>query len=179
MRAVTATAILLLVPALAAGGEIYRSTDEQGNTLFTDEPPSDDASPVTLDPLTTVPANEAPPQFRDPNEPEADESQQVAGYAEIEVSYPPADQAVRHNGGMVPFRVGLQPEGKSLEQGHRIEILLDGDVRGSGASQQISVSPVDRGTHTVVARVVDASGKPLVASSPIDFHLLRASLGND
>lgn len=179
MRAVSAIAILFLVPALAAAEEIYRSTDDQGNPLFTDEPPSEDASPVPLDPLTTVPADEAPPQFQSSDASESEESEQVAGYGGIQVSYPPADQAVRHNGGMVPFRVALQPDGKSLAQGHRIEIMIDGEVRGSGASEQISVSPVDRGTHTVVARVVDDSGTPLVASSPIDFHLLRASLGNE
>ncbi|MEX0607363.1 MAG: DUF4124 domain-containing protein [Halofilum sp. (in: g-proteobacteria)] len=179
MRAGYAITILLLFPALTAGEEIYRSTDDQGNPLFTDQAPSDSADPVTLEPLTTVAPDEAPPQFQAPAEEESDESEQVGGYSGIEVAYPPAGQAVRHNGGMVPFRVALQPDGKSLDQGHRIEILLDGDVRGAGANEQISVSPVDRGTHTVVARVVDASGTPLVASSPIDFHLLRASLGNN
>ncbi len=179
MRAGYAIAILLFFPALTAGEEIYRSTDDQGNPLFTDEPPSDNADPVKLKPLTTVPPDEAPPQFQSSAEEDTEETEQQAGYSGIEVAYSPAGQAVRHNGGMVPFRVALQPDGKSLDQGHRIEILLDGDVRGAGANEQISVSPVDRGTHTVVARVVDASGTPLVASSPVDFHLLRASLGNN
>lgn len=179
MRAVLAIAIFVLVPALAAGEDIYRSTDDQGNPLFTDEPPSSRAEPVELKPLTTVRPDETPTAIAGP-EPESERASadDAAGYQGIEVTYPPADEAVRHNGGMVPFRIALKPEGKSLEEGHRVVILLDGEVRGSGANTQISVSPVHRGSHTVSARVVDSSGSPVVASSPIDFHLLRASALN-
>lgn len=178
MRTVAILAALLLLPAWAAAEQIYRSTDEQGNPVFTDEPPSEGAEPIPLNPLTTVPAGEAPPGLDDPEQESAGNSTQDQPYRDIAVSYPPAGQAVRHNGGMVPFRVQIEPEGKRLGEGHRVEILLNGEVRGSGASTQVSVSPVNRGSHTVVARIVDAQGTPLIASPPTDFHLLRASIGN-
>jgi hypothetical protein len=165
----------LLLPMLAAAEQIYRSTDEQGNPVFTDEP-TEGAEPVPLDPLTTVPAGEAPEEL-DESAPDNGQSEsQPETYQGIEITYPPSGQAVRHNGGMVPFRVELK--GRKLAEGHRVEILLDGEVRGSGSSTQVSVSPVNRGSHTVVARIVDAQGSPLIASSPVDFHLLRASVGN-
>ena len=176
MRAVLATAALVLVPALAPGGEIYRSTDDQGNPLFTDEPPAQGGKPVELEPLTTVPADDPPSGFARPGDSQAKAA--PAAYDGLEVVYPPAGQAVRHNGGMVPFRVALQPKGKALAQGHRVEIVLDGEVRGSGPNTQVSVSPIERGSHTARARIVNASGTPVVASTPIDFHLLRASVGN-
>lgn len=178
MRTVAILAALLLLPMLAAAEQIYRSTDEQGNPVFTDEPPSDEAEPVPLEPLTTVPAGEAPPELDEPEQGSAQNSTQDGSYQDIEITYPPAGQAVRHNGGMVPFRVTLKPEGKKLAEGHRVEIMLDGEVRGSGANTQVSVSPVSRGSHTVVARIIDGTGSPVIASPPVDFHLLRASVGN-
>lgn len=174
---------LILLPAAAGAETIYRSTDEAGNPLFTDEPTSDDAEPVELDPLTTVPATEPDPgQAAEQGSGDSGTSAQSGDgppYAGIAVTYPPGDQAVRHNGGLVPFRVALRPEGTSLRDGHQVEIVLDGEVRGSGASLQVSVSAVDRGPHTVRARVVDGSGAPIVTSAPVDFMLLRAALGNE
>lgn len=174
--------LLALVPAAVAADEIYRSTDEQGNPLFTDDPPSDDAEPVELDPITTVPATEAESaeQATQSQDEQPDGSGRSApAYRSIAVTYPPAGQAVRHNGGLVPFRVELKPDGAKLAEGHRVEIVLDGEMRGSGASLQVSVSAVSRGPHTVRARVVDASGAAIVTSEPLDFVLLRVSLGND
>jgi hypothetical protein len=175
--------LLVLLPALAGAEEIYRTTDDQGNPLFTDDPPSDDAEPVKLDPITTVPAAE-PDQAPDPaSSGGAQETTDQAGpepeYEGIVVEYPPADQAVRHNGGLVPVRVALRPEGARLAEGHQVEVLLDGEVRGRGASLQVSVSAVARGPHTVRARVIDAQGRPVVSSAPVDFMLLRVALGNE
>ncbi len=181
MRTVAILAALLLLPAWATAEQIYRSTDEQGNPVFTDEPPSEEAEPVPLDPLTTVPPGESPPGIDEPqqgNQADGDGNSQDRNYQDLAITYPPADQAVRHNGGMVPFRVEIKPEGKQLAEGHRVEIMLNGEVQGSGSSTQVSVSPVSRGSHTVVARIVDAQGTPLIASPPVDFHLLRASVGN-
>ncbi|MDZ7748288.1 MAG: DUF4124 domain-containing protein [Halofilum sp. (in: g-proteobacteria)] len=176
--------LLLLLPATAAAEKIYRSTDDEGNPLFTDDPPSDDAEPVKLDPLATVPATETDPdpaarQQQDGQPDSAARPDDAPPYGGIAVTYPPADQAVRHNGGIVPFRVALAPAEAALRPGHEVQILLDGEVRGSGSKLQVSVSPVDRGPHTVRARVVDASGRAIVTSEPVDFVLLRAALGND
>lgn len=175
--------LLLLLPATVAAERIYRSTDDEGNPLFTDDPPSDDAEPVELDPLTTVPATETGSDARtgqpDGAPEDAAPPDDAPPYRGIAVTYPPADQAVRHNGGIVPFRVALEPAEAALRPGHEVQILLDGELRGSGSKLQVSVSPVNRGPHTVRARVVDGSGQAIVTSEPVDFVLLRASLGND
>ena len=40
---------LLLPLTVAAQQQIYKTTDEQGNTVFTDAPPTDEAKPVQLE----------------------------------------------------------------------------------------------------------------------------------
>ena len=183
MRTLIRILVLALLPLAAGAEEIYRSTDEDGNPLFTDEPPSDDAEPVELDPLTTVPGpdtgNGGIEEAQGGEGADGSAGQQGPVYRALTVTYPPADQAVRHNGGLVPVRVALEPEGTGLREGHQVEVMLDGEVRGRGASLQVTLSAVSRGPHTVRARVVDASGRPVISSPPVDFMLLRAALGNE
>lgn len=177
MRLPPIVLVLLLLPLTAVAAEdgkkIYRSVDEDGNVTYSDRPPSDDAEPVELDPLTTVPAA-ATDRRRD--EDGEDEEPAHPGYQGLEIVYPTADEAIRHNGGQVPFRLELRPEGVELDEQHRVEILLDGSVRGSDNALTITVGPVDRGPHEVSARVVDAGGNVLAQSQSVNFFLLRHSV---
>ena len=50
-------------------------------------------------------------------------------------------------------------------------------ARGSQTSQ--SLSNVDRGTHTVSARVVDSNGTTLIDAAPVVFHMQRVSVSNN
>jgi hypothetical protein len=171
---------LVLATVAAAGDEIYRTTDDDGNVVYTNEPPHEDAEPVDLEPLTTVPpGEEIPDAGRDDAGQDERSAEQGSAprYRSLDVVYPPRDQTVRHNGGLVPFRVKIMPEGTELAEGHKVQIVLDGEVRGSGRSQQISVSAVSRGSHEVVARIVDSNGAAITNSGPSEFYLLRKTLG--
>jgi len=183
MRQLISLLLVLLLPAVAVAGDkdkIYRTTDDDGNVVYTNEPPSEDAEPVELDPLTTVPPGEEIPDdtsSNDASEAAADEGTSPR-YEGLKVTYPPHDQTVRHNGGLVPFRVEVRPEGTQLAEGHKVEVLLDGEVRGSARDRQISVSAVNRGPHTVEARIVDSTGAVITQSQPTEFYLLRAAVGD-
>jgi len=178
------TVATLAVSALAAESDkIYKTTDEDGNTVFTNEKPSEDAEPVDLEPLNTVP----PEQITDPEASPRDQNQAggqqrqdqaTPRYRGVAIKYPPPGQTVRHNGGVVPFQVETQPAGKPLAEGHRIQVVLDGEVRDSGRKRQISVSAVNRGPHTAEARIVDQDGAAITSSEPVEFTLLRAALGD-
>jgi hypothetical protein len=167
---------LALFAGPIAASEIYRTTDEDGNVVFTDDPPTDDAEPVELDPLTTVKPVEGEPAggtSASPGEPERPSN----GISGISIAYPENEKGIRHNGGNVPFRIALEPEGATLPRGHQVEIILDGEVRGRAASTQVTVSPVDRGPHTVRARIIDNGGQTRYESEPVKFYLLRKALG--
>ncbi|MDZ7829055.1 MAG: DUF4124 domain-containing protein [Halofilum sp. (in: g-proteobacteria)] len=173
--------LLLLAPLMAAaadeGDTIYRSVDEDGNVVYTDKPPSDDAEPVNLDPVTTIPA------YRDDNtspDSRGDGGEQSApAYDGLAITYPTPDEAIRHNGGQVPFELELQPPGLELAEGHRVEIVVDGSVKGSGRPPTVTAGTIDRGPHNASARVVDAGGNTLVQSQTVNFFLLRAAVGNN
>ena len=169
--------VFLLLPAVAlAGDQIYRSVDEDGNVVYSDTPPSDDAEPVELEPLTTVPGIDTEEAAQATDGEEADEEPRGVSYGGLEVIYPSADSVVRHNGGQVPFEVRLLPEGIVMPPEHRIEILVDGEVRGGGNATTVTVGPVDRGPHTARARVVDAGGNVYALSPQVNFFLKRHSV---
>lgn len=174
--------MILLPAALAAGpvaaSEIYRTTDEDGNVVFTDDPPSDDAEPVELDPLTTVkPVEGDPDGASSTSQPEEEPDTPSNGIAGISIAYPENEKGIRHNGGNIPFEVALEPEGATLPRGHQVEIILDGEVRGRAASTEVTVSTVERGPHTVRARIIDNAGKTRYESDSVKFYLLRKALG--
>ena len=176
--------MILITPALAAGpvaaSEIYRSTDADGNVVFTDERPSDDAEPVELDPLTTVKPVEGDPDDAATGSTGVTEDQPdmpANGISGIAIADPGNEKGIRHNGGNVPFRVALEPEGATLPRGHQVEIILDGERRGRSAITQVTDSPVERGPHTVRARIIDNAGQTTYESESVKFYLLRKALG--
>ena len=57
-----------------------------------------------------------------------------------------------------------------------VTILLDGKEIGQGKSNALSLTNVDRGTHTLRAEVKNAQGATVISASPITFTLQRASL---
>lgn len=164
---------LLFLPLPIAAAEVYRTVDEDGNVVYTDKPPTDDAEPVELDPVTTIPAYR-----RDEADAEPDDevARAAPSYGGLSITYPTPDQAIRHNGGQVPFEVEVLPEGVQLAEEHRIEILVDGSVKGSGRPPTVTAGIIDRGPHDAFARVVDAGGNTLAESPTVNFFLLRASV---
>ncbi len=176
--------MILLPAALVAGpvvaSEIYRTTDADGNVVFTDDPPTDDAEPVELDPLTTVEPVEGAPDGADTGTASASDEEPdtpANGISGISIAYPENEKGIRHNGGNVPFEVALEPEGATLPRGHQVEIILDGQARGRAASTQVTVSTVNRGPHTVRARIIDNAGETRYESDPVKFYLLRKAIG--
>lgn len=56
-----ALCIFLLTPLTGTAQQIYKTTDEQGNTVFTDSPPTKDATAVQLNPSNVADSVEVRP----------------------------------------------------------------------------------------------------------------------
>jgi hypothetical protein len=170
-----ALSILLCNPLSAA---IYKWTDEQGNVVYGDKPPSNETKQITPPPLTTYPGvkrQEAPAaQKTQPQQPEQEE-QKVTEYTKIAIAEPSDNGAVRSNNGNVAITVVIGPK-LDQEAGDQIRILLDGSEAKTEASTTITLENIDRGSHTVSAEVINRDGKVLLKTKPITFHLQRFSV---
>jgi len=160
--------VLLAVLATPAAAKIYKWVMPDGRIVYSDTPPVEGAKEVKLPPLQLYHA----PPIPGPIEKNGVTKKKVAaGYQDFSVATPANDAALRDNGGTVSVRLKLRPP---LHQGDRIEILLDGKAVGEGTATGLTLTNVDRGTHTLSAVIRDAAGSEVARAAASTFHLLRA-----
>jgi hypothetical protein len=70
--------------------------------------------------------------------------------------------------------VSVKPNLKTA-YGHSLSLIMDGKEVGAGRSRAFTLSNLDRGTHTLVARVKGNNGQVIIASDPVTFTVLRHS----
>lgn len=160
---------LLLAAALPASAQIYKYTDANGKTVFTNQPPSHvDAKPVELPPTNTV-GPQAPVAAPADS---GTENQASKAYAILALSNLPDDESLRQNNGSFTVNVVVQP---GLAPNHQLQLVLDGQPYGSPSSgTSITLQNIDRGDHTLAVQVLQGS-RVIQASSPVDFTLQRIS----
>ena len=159
---------LMLAVGAAQAQQIYKYTLSNGDVVYSDRPPpADQGEEITLEPLQGFSRPPAPPL--EDSIAEKDEAETV-GYEEFKVTSPVNDATIRDNGGNVRVSLSLTP---GLRNGHSIELMMDGQPIGSGKSTSVTLTEVDRGTHTVQAAVKDNEGKEIARSNSVIFHLKR------
>jgi hypothetical protein len=158
--------LLAMTPALA---QIYKYTDDKGNTVFTNKPPEGVAvDTVDLPPANTV--NIRTPEPPPPLAPEQDRDQQQP-YRSLSIGGIPDVQALRANNGTFIVTAQLDPP---LKQGHRIRFLLDGIPQAAPSnSTSLQLNNVDRGTHLLEVEVL--SGDQIVQRSAEEFTVQRVN----
>lgn len=142
---------------------VYKTVDENGNVIFTDKP-SEEAETIKIQELENTINNPNPGKYK-PSSPKLESF----SYKSFTVTSPENGAGVRSNSGNVSISLSLEP---ALNPGHKIVISMNGKQIGTGLSA--SVQNVDRGTHSISAKVIDRDGKSLISTSS-SFSLLRAS----
>lgn len=162
----------LCTGALAA--PVYKSIDEHGNVVYTDEPGSN-GKPVDLPALSTYPAPD--PKSMKLGTPADDSHDEPgnAGYNSLMVTQPGQEATVRDNTGTVEVQAALTPA-LNEAAGHRFRLYLDGKAVGEPLSvPKATIENVDRGAHEVQVVVTDAAGNVLKSSESVRFYLHHMS----
>lgn len=160
---------LMLAVGAAQAQKIYKYTLSNGDVVYSDKaPPVEQAEEVQLEPLQGFSLPPAPPLEDSSASTEDDPA--AFSYKEFKVTSPSNDATVRDNGGNVQVSMNLVP---GLQNGHSIEIMMDGASIGSGETTSLTLTDVDRGTHTVQATVKDSDGNEVLRSNSVIFHLRR------
>ena len=148
--------VLAFALSAAAADTIYRQVDEQGRVIYSDQPTAD-AEPVDLPPANTAPAVQpSAPATADHGPPAREVYRSLA---------------IREPGGIIPnglagatVRVDLEPE---LRSGHRLQVLLDGELIASGDPSGIVLPQLPRGSHSLEVRVVSRQQVLIAAQQDI------------
>lgn len=160
---------LLLGLAMPAGAQIYKYTDAQGNTVFTDNPPKGQAAEsVELPPTNSV-------EMQAPSPPAEDSSPSAttaAPYTTLQLTDVPTDEAMRANNGT--FSVGVQIEPR-LGGAHRLRLLLDGQPHGQASNvPRLQLNNVERGEHSLAVEVLNGE-QSIQQSATVTFSIQRVN----
>ncbi|MCK2185230.1 DUF4124 domain-containing protein [Halomonas getboli] len=179
-KAVMTLALGLAMSLPAAAQTIYRTTDAQGNTVFTDDPQRGGEA-VELDPLTVVPSRPVQPlpsasagqagsatRYGDPGQP-------FMPYDVFAIASPAPETTVPTGAaGNVQVQLAIRP---ALRDDHRVRLLVDGQISQSAMhTDTFLLSNLDRGEHRVQAELLDASGAVRHRTSPLTIYVQRASV---
>lgn len=151
---------ILLLIALPAAAQIYKYTDANGNTAYSNQPPDGvQAQPVELPPLNRV----EPQAPSAPQAPTAEQPQPPRNAYEIlELAGLPSDEALRANNGTFTVNVLIKPR---LQPPHQLRLLLDDQPYGQPSNVPVlQLINIDRGEHRLAVQVID--GQTVIQQSP-------------
>lgn len=166
--------VLLLAPAVASA-VICKTVDSDGVVGYTDVPVAECAQPLKLPEYSRYAPR--PIEQAAPNNATASGSvQRFERYQSMNIVQPQGGATVRSNDGSVGVVIALQPE---LQTGHRVALYLDGSaLSDTFDGLSIQLSNVNRGTHSLRARVLDPSGRALIESPAVRFTLRKLGLND-
>ena len=165
--------VLVLLLALPAQAEVYRIVNPDGSITFTDQA-TPGAEPHTLPPVSTYSAPKASAATLAGDR----QGNDAAGpaYRAFAVASPADEQTLRDNAGNISMLVRVDPPLR-VEAGHRIQFMVDGVDQGEPSTATgVTFQNVDRGSHTLSARLIDAEGQTLMTAPAVTVFLHRATV---
>lgn len=162
---------LLLAIPLAAVAQVYKSVDENGNTVYSDKPPTNGSSAEKIQ--VGAPNTSAPPRQVDRPDPTVNQKKIEVS---VDITSPPHDTAIAIGfAGNFSVTAAVNPP---LGNGNSAQLLIDGAAIGPTQTHTSwALSNIFRGSHILTVVISNSAGTKLAESPPITVHVLRANVG--
>ena len=161
--------------------EVYRSVDKDGNVIFSDTP-SPNSKRIRVAPVQTYSAPKPAQKVEKPATgagaapADAEKKPKKVVRYKLSIVSPKNDETVRQNAGNLNVTVSVKP---GLQKGDLIQFSLNGKPFGKPTATTSTTMPfVDRGTHSIGAKIVTAGGRTKATASPVTVHLKRFFITN-
>jgi hypothetical protein len=168
MRTILFT-LMFIACTVAVAATVYKWVDEEGVVHYSDQP-HENAQKVEL----KAPQTYSAPKTSSPGQSSSAPARKSPAYQSCKVSEPANEQAFL-NTDTVTAGVTVQPV---VRPGDTAVVTLDGSpvpgVPSTGG--QFTISPVDRGTHTIQMVVKDPDGTTVCSSAPVTFYVRQPSM---
>jgi len=167
--------LILLLITTVIQAQVYRTTDKNGNVIFTDVA-DDNAEEVVIDiapsytpiPVTAPVIDDADPEV------EILVDMEAPNY-KISIVSPEQNQSI-HNPEVVSVVASVSPELHGLRS-DKLLFKLDGkDIGEAQESMTVNLSGLERGSHILTVSVIDKTGAVLKRSKSVLFHVHRRSV---
>ena len=176
--AVTSLLLLALVCG-QAGAQVYKTVDEDGNVVYTDQAPKDGSAPMELPPLSIVEAPEYGETTRPKADVDEDEGEQLSlrqlrsRYSGFAIISPENEQSLWNPQGLISMAWQAP---YPLQQGMQVRASMDGEQIGLTRDRVIPITRLERGAHTLEAVLVDARGRTVATADPVTFFIRQPSV---
>lgn len=166
---------LLALVTLPAAAQIYKYTDANGNTAYSNQAPEGvKAETVTLPPLNSIQSPQPKSPAAAPRQAPAQTPLQPP-YAVLELTGIPNEEALRANGGSFTVGVRLEPK---LFGDDLLQLLLDGQPYGTASNVPLmQLVDIDRGQHSLAVQVLN-NGTVMQTSATQTFTVQRVSVNS-
>jgi len=147
---------------------VYRTVGKDGSVMFTDQGDGsleevEIRKPNTVD--ISVPRIAPLPSEKKAESGRSQDDARV-NYT-VRITQPQSQQTYQNPSESLAVGFKVSP---TLRQSHKAQVVFDGQVLDG-----LEIPQPPRGEHTVVVRVVDASGAELAVSEPVTFYVQRVS----
>jgi len=163
--------ILLCLPVTA--DSVYRTTDEQGNVVFTDAPPADGAAAEPVDVQrtnTTAPPPKPPPS----SQAEGTKSKPETLTYTVTITQPANETSIPMGPGNFSVSVRVSPTLKKYES---LQLFMNGEPRGLAQADMIwDLTNVFRGQQDITVGVINTDGETVAMSPPVRVFVHRPSV---
>ena len=166
-----------------AAAEVYKSVDKDGNVVYSDEPTSADAKPVSLKqlsvvttrkPVVTSPASAESP---DPDSEQAlteEEARDIRAHFEgFALTRPVPEESYWGTDNAIVASVELP---NPLLPGYLIVFSVNGNDLPPDVATTTRISGFNRGVHTISAQVVDRRGGTVASTPVVTFYVKQHSV---
>ena len=163
--------LMSLVCSLALAATVYKWVDENGVVHYSDQP-HPNAQKMSVQAAQTYKAGDMPAAPGGPPAPPA--AAAPPPYRGCAIAQPTEDQTFTSVDSL-SIIVRTDPE---LQPGDQIFLMLDGQPLNGGAAtgNQFTLTPVDRGAHTVQAVVRDSDGGVRCKTPGVTYNVQQPSL---
>jgi len=173
-----ASCTLSVMSATTALAEVYKTVDENGNVVYTDQPPEPGAEPMKLRELSVVPVPEYAAKDRaikssglgEGDTPDLGELRR--GYRDFALTSPAPEQTFTGTGNIATIAWDTRFE---LQPGMQVVVQIDGKALPPTTASAITSPQLDRGEHQVSARLVDVQNRTIATSGPVTFFVHQNS----
>ncbi|MCW8925070.1 MAG: DUF4124 domain-containing protein [Xanthomonadales bacterium] len=177
---------LILMLSLAMAGpllaQVYKTVDEDGNVVYTDQAPKDGSAPIELRPLSVIETPEyVRPAEKAPENDEAGDGKEMSlsylrkNYADFAIIAPQAEETIWQPENTITVAWNTRYQ---LQTGMQVTVYVDGVAQTTSSEQIIALAALDRGEHTVTAELRDAQNRRIATAKPVTFFVRRPGLFN-
>jgi len=153
----------------AAGEEIYRVVDENGNVVYTDQKPEDDAEPVELPELNVLDDENGEAPIPPPD---GGDSAGARESMQFVIEQPADGDEIAASGDVIEVVMDIAID---IPPTAEIVLILDGEELEPVRSLELAISAPPPGEHRLQAELRTPAGRVLGATETVRFTTVAAA----